>query len=82
MAAYLLAGADVVITTSSLLRHGPGHATVLLEGLMSWMDRKGFASVDDVRGMLSAGPGTGEPAYGRSSYLHAIEVATHAYSRH
>ena len=26
VAAYLLAGADVVMTTSSLLRHGPGHA--------------------------------------------------------
>ena len=29
VAAYLLAGADVVMTTSSLLRHGPGHAAVL-----------------------------------------------------
>jgi dihydroorotate dehydrogenase (fumarate) len=33
VAAYLLAGADVVMTTSSLLRHGPGHVTVLLDGL-------------------------------------------------
>ncbi len=29
VAKYLLAGADVVMTTSALLRHGPEHATVL-----------------------------------------------------
>ena len=33
VAKYLLAGADVVMTTSALLRHGPAHAAVLLDGL-------------------------------------------------
>src|SRR4249920_452023 len=44
VAAYLLAGADVVMTASSLLRHGPDHASVLLDGLAEWMARKGFRS--------------------------------------
>ena len=52
VARYLLAGADVVMTASALLRHGPGHATVLLDGLTAWMARKGFESVDELRGML------------------------------
>ena len=30
---YLLAGADTVMTTSSLLRHGVGHMRTLLDGL-------------------------------------------------
>jgi dihydroorotate dehydrogenase len=30
VARYLLARADVVMTTSALLRHGPAHAAVLL----------------------------------------------------
>ena len=34
VAKYLLAGADVVMTASALLRHGPEHATVLLDGLV------------------------------------------------
>lgn len=42
---YLLAGADVVMTASALLRHGPGHAKVLLDGVRGWMDRKGFTDV-------------------------------------
>jgi dihydroorotate dehydrogenase (fumarate) len=79
VAAYLLAGADVVMTTSSLLRHGPEHARVLLSGLRSWMERKGFKSVSDVRGLL-AKSAEGEPAYGRTGYLSAIEQATHAYA--
>ena len=39
---YLLAGADVVMTASALIRHGPGHAAVLLDGLSEWMARKGY----------------------------------------
>jgi dihydroorotate dehydrogenase (fumarate) len=42
VAKYLLAGADVVMTTSALLRRGPEYATVLLDGLSAWMARKGF----------------------------------------
>ena len=79
VAAYLLAGADVVMTTSSLLRHGPEHARFLLSGLSSWMERKGFKSVGDVRGLL-AKSAEGEPAFGRTGYLSAIEQATHAYA--
>src|SRR5450432_2383568 len=54
---YLLAGADVVMTASALLRHGPEYATVLLDGLAAWMTRKGV-TLDDVRGMLSLAPDT------------------------
>ena len=38
VAAYLLAGADVVMTTSALLRHGPGHVTALLDGLTALIE--------------------------------------------
>jgi dihydroorotate dehydrogenase (fumarate) len=34
VARYLLAGADVVMTTSALLRHGPAYVTELLDGLV------------------------------------------------
>ena len=50
VAKYLLAGADVVMTASALLRHGPEHAAVLLDGLSKWMARKGYATVDELRG--------------------------------
>jgi dihydroorotate dehydrogenase (fumarate) len=78
VAAYLLAGADAVMTTSALLRHGPAYAAVLVGGLTSWMQRKGFGSVAELRGLLSSAE-AGLASPGRSGYLSAIEQATHAY---
>ena len=80
VAAYLLAGADVVMTTSALLRHGPGHVTVLLDGLTAWMDRKGIGSVGELRGLLAPSAETPQPGFGRYGYLHAVEQASRAYS--
>ena len=79
VAAYLLAGADVVMSTSARLRHGPDHARVLLDGLRGWLERKGFPSVDAARGLL-AKSAAGGPAYGRTGYLSAIEQAVHTYA--
>ena len=75
VAKYLLAGADVVMTASALLRHGPEHATVLLEGLSAWMRRKGFETVDELRGMLSVPLGTDEAAYERAGYVTGLRAA-------
>jgi dihydroorotate dehydrogenase (fumarate) len=75
VAAYLLAGADVVMTASALLRHGPQHATVLLEGLVSWMTRKGFRSLGEFRGMLAVPAGTSGAAYERAGYVRALRAA-------
>ena len=79
VAAYLLAGADVVMTTSSLLRHGPGHAAVLIDGLSEWLKRKGFSTVDDVRGLLAVPAGAQGSAFERAGYLAAIKEASAAY---
>jgi dihydroorotate dehydrogenase (fumarate) len=79
VAAYLLAGADVVMSTSALLRHGPAYATDLLDGLVLWGERKGFATVTEFRGLLSSA--SGHPVAGRDGYLTAIEQASHAYAR-
>jgi dihydroorotate dehydrogenase (fumarate) len=75
VARYLLAGADVVMTASALLRHGPEHASTLLDGLADWMTRKQFAGVDELRGMLAVPVGTDEAAYERAGYVGALREA-------
>ena len=75
VAAYLLAGADIVMTASALLRHGPRHAAVLLDGLSSWMTRKGFQTLDDLRGMLAIPADADEAAYERAGYVTALRAA-------
>ena len=75
VAKYLLAGADVVMTASALLRHGPQHAAVLLDGLSDWMARKEFAAVDDLRGLLAVPPDADEALYERAGYVGAMREA-------
>jgi len=75
VAAYLLAGADVVMTASALLRHGVAHTGVLLDGLSSWMARKGFTSLTDARGLLSVPADADREAYERASYVTALRAA-------
>jgi dihydroorotate dehydrogenase (fumarate) len=72
---YLLAGADVVMTASALLRHGPDYAGVLLEGLTDWMHRKGYASLDEPRGLLAVPSTTDRTGYERAAYVRALHAA-------
>ena len=75
VAAYLLAGADVVMTTSSLLRHGPDHAMELLGELTAWMNRKGFTSLSDFRGLLAVSAGPAAAARERAGYVRSLRAA-------
>jgi dihydroorotate dehydrogenase (fumarate) len=75
VAKYLLAGADVVQSASALLRHGPEYAGALLRGLSDWMSRKGFQSLDDVRGLLAVPDAEDSEARERADYVWAVRKA-------
>ncbi|HTT51677.1 MAG TPA: dihydroorotate dehydrogenase-like protein [Streptosporangiaceae bacterium] len=77
---YLLAGADVVMTASALIRHGPEHAAILLAGLLDWMARKGYSSVGELRGKLALPPDTDQVDYQRAGYVRALQAANSARS--
>lgn len=76
---YLLAGADVVMTASALLRHGPEHASVLIEGLRAWMSEMGFDTLDKVRGRLAVDSSIDASAYERAGYVAALQRARQTY---
>ncbi|MFP5416214.1 MAG: dihydroorotate dehydrogenase-like protein [Actinomycetes bacterium] len=76
---YLLAGADVVMTTASLIRHGRGYSRELVAGLKSFMVRKAFASVGQFRGMLALPPLSDADALERGGYVSAIQAAKERY---
>jgi dihydroorotate dehydrogenase (fumarate) len=75
VAKYLLAGADVVMSTSALLRYGPDYAGVLLEGLTVWMEREQFQAVEELRGILAVPGDADEAAFERSAYVSAMRAA-------
>jgi dihydroorotate dehydrogenase (fumarate) len=68
----LLAGADVVMATSALLRHGPGHARVLLDGIAAWMREKEYASVEQLKGSMSLANCPDPGAYQRANYTKTL----------
>lgn len=77
--AYLLAGADAVMTASALLRHGPAHIEVLNRGLEAWLDRKGYTSVDQMRGLLAVRDRAAAGEAGRAGYVAALQRAQGTY---
>ncbi len=79
VAKYLLAGADVVMTASALLRHGRPYAAKLRKELEEWLSRKGFGSVSEARGLLAVGPDVELTAYERSGYVTALRRARETY---
>jgi dihydroorotate dehydrogenase (fumarate) len=72
VAKYLLAGADVTMTTSSLLMHGPGHLRTLVNGLAAWMEQKQFASVAAIKGAMSQRNVADASAFERANYLKIL----------
>ena len=77
----LLAGADVVMTASALLRHGVEHAGTLLAGLTEWMAGRELDSIASFRGSLSVPADTDPAAHARAGYVHVLETAKFSYSR-
>lgn len=71
---YVLAGADVVMVASSLLRHGPGHAQHLVRGLAKWMESRGATDLREVRGAMSHSRVSDPSAFERANYLKVMGV--------
>jgi dihydroorotate dehydrogenase (fumarate) len=69
---YLLAGADVVMTTSALLRHGPEHLATLRAGLERWLGENAFDSVAAIRGLKDATHAEDVDALLRAQYVAAL----------
>lgn len=73
---YLLAGADVVMTTSALLRYGVGHMAVLHAGLSQWLSARGLDSPGAMRGRLSHSRIDQPEAYERANYIRVLKEYT------
>jgi dihydroorotate dehydrogenase (fumarate) len=71
----ILAGAHAVQLVSALLRHGPGYAGAMREGLIQWMESKSFSSIDQVRGLID-GCGTNTDLFERASYIRTLQSWT------
>jgi len=72
VAAMILAGADAVQVVSVLYKHKPEHIAKMLTDLQAWMEKKGYASLEDFRGKLSAFTLNDPFVYKRAQYVDAL----------
>jgi dihydroorotate dehydrogenase (fumarate) len=70
---YLLAGADVVMTTSALLRYGIGHMRNLRDGLEEWLSAREVESLSRIRGLLSQAKIDDPEEYERANYIKILQ---------
>jgi dihydroorotate dehydrogenase (fumarate) len=68
----LMVGADVVMMTSALLRHGPGHAASVESELRAWMTEHEYVSVEQLRGSASQATVEDPSAFERANYMQTI----------
>jgi dihydroorotate dehydrogenase (fumarate) len=76
VAKLVLAGADVAMTTSSLLRYGPEHLAEIEHQLVGWMTEHEYVSVDQMRGAVSIDAAADPSAYERANYIGNIASYT------
>ena len=74
-----MAGADVVMTTQALLRHGPAHLGKLVAGLREWMEARGYASVAQLRGSMSQRRVADPAAFERAQYVGILASYKHPF---
>jgi dihydroorotate dehydrogenase (fumarate) len=70
---YLMAGADVVMSTSALLQQGPPFLARLVSDVTGWMEKKGYVSVDQLRGSMSQKAIPDSTAFVRGNYIKILE---------
>ena len=71
-AKLLLAGADVTMMCSALLRHGVSQLHEVETGLQRWMEKNEYASIAEIKGRLSQLHCPDPAAFERAQYLNAV----------
>jgi len=72
---YLLAGADVVMTASSLYKNGIPYLKTMNRDLELWMSRMGFETIEAFRGSMSQQHISDPTAYERANYIRLLGSA-------
>lgn len=70
---YILAGADVVMTASSLYKNGIPYLKTMNKELQDWMYMMGFDNIDAFKGTMSQQHIADPTAYERSNYIKILE---------
>ncbi len=68
----LMAGANVTMMTSELLRHGIGRINEILRNLVEWMEEHEYESVEQMQGSMSQQNIAEPAAFERANYMKVL----------
>jgi dihydroorotate dehydrogenase (fumarate) len=68
----ILAGAKVAQVASAIFKHKAPHLGVMLRDMESWLKEKEYASVDEIRGILSQAKCKDPEAFERAQYIKVL----------
>lgn len=69
----LMAGANVMMTTSALLVNGVDHIGAMVDGLRGWMEENEYESVEQMRGSMSQMHVAEPSAFERANYMKVLQ---------
>ena len=68
----LLAGADVTMMASALLRHGPEMIRLLTQSVSDWLEEHEYESVEQMKGSMSQASVSDPAAFERANYMESL----------
>jgi len=72
----LMAGADVTMMCSALLRHGPQHLATVRREMVAWLEQHEYESIAQLKGSLSQKKCADPTAFERAQYMRALSSYT------
>jgi dihydroorotate dehydrogenase (fumarate) len=69
----LMAGAQVAMATSALLKRGAGHMGVMRDAMRAWLDEREYASIEQLRGSMSQRHVANRDAFERANYMRTLQ---------
>ncbi len=73
----LMVGADVTMLCSTLLRNGIGHLERIEKGVLEWMEKHEYESVQQMKGSMSQIRCPNPSAFERAQYMKAVKSVKH-----
>jgi dihydroorotate dehydrogenase (fumarate) len=77
----ILAGADAVQVVSTVYKNQPNVISEILSGLNTWMDKKGYKTLDDFRGKLSRKNMKDPFTYQRAQYVDILMKSEEVFKK-
>jgi dihydroorotate dehydrogenase (fumarate) len=75
----ILAGADVTMMTSALLKYGPTHLATVIFEMESWFAERDYTSIEQGKGSLSQASSADPEAFERTNYMRSLVTYSSRY---